>query len=163
MSSDLHGLRIGELLALSRSVLAELRRRGVVRTANAPTGDYAEWLAARATGGHLEPNSRRSWDLVTKDGDRVQVKARVTSDIAKRGERQLSSFRSWDFDAALIVLFDEQLKVRRATWITVAEVEAAARDDPYVSASRVIASDSFMERGTDWTARLREAARRQDD
>jgi hypothetical protein len=163
MSSDLHRLGIGELLALSRSVLAELRRRGVVRTANAPTGDYAEWLAARAAGGRLEPNSRRSWDLVTSDGDRVQVKARVTSDIAKRGERQLSSFRSWDFDAALIVLFDEHLKVRRAAWITVAEVEAAARDDPYVSASRVIASDSFMERGADWTEPLRKAARHQDD
>lgn len=163
MSSDLPRLRIGELLGLSRSVLAELRRRGVVRTANAPTGDYAEWLAARATDGQLEPNSRRSWDLVTKDGDRIQVKARVTSNIAKRGERQLSSFRSWDFEAALIILFDEQLKVRRAAWITVAEVEAAARDDPYVSASRVIASDSFMERGTDWTELLREAARRQDE
>ena len=55
MSSDLRGLRIGELLALSRSVLAELRRRGVIRTSNAPTGDYAEWLAAQATGGQLEP------------------------------------------------------------------------------------------------------------
>jgi hypothetical protein len=75
----------------------------------------------------------------------------------------LSFLEHWDFDAALIVMFDERLEVRRAAWLTAAEVEAAARDDPYVSASRVIASDSFMERGTDWTERLREAARHQDD
>ncbi|HEY6549655.1 MAG TPA: hypothetical protein VIY71_00470 [Solirubrobacterales bacterium] len=135
----------------------------MVRTANAPAGDYAEWLVARATDGQLEPNSRRSWDLVTKDGDRMQVKARVTSDITKRGERQLSSFRSWDFDAALIVLFDDQLKVRRAAWFTVTEIESAARADPYVNALRVIATDSFMKRGADWTERLRETASRQDD
>ncbi len=163
MTSELNRLRIGDLLVLSRSVLEELRRRGVVRTFNAPTGDYAEWLAARATDGQRAPNSRRSWDLVTKDGDRAQVKARVTSEIAKKGQRQLSPFRSWDFDAALIVLFNEQLEVRRAAWIPVDEVKGAARADTYVSASRVIATDSFMERGTDWTGRLRKTASSQDD
>jgi hypothetical protein len=39
---------IGELLALSRRILAELRERGVIRTGNAPAGDYAELLAFRA-------------------------------------------------------------------------------------------------------------------
>jgi hypothetical protein len=56
---------IGELLALSRQVLVELRQRDVIRTTNAPTGDYAEWLVWRVVKGALEPNSKRSWDLVT--------------------------------------------------------------------------------------------------
>lgn len=38
---DLGDLGIGELLALSRRILAELRHRGVIRSGNAPAGDYA--------------------------------------------------------------------------------------------------------------------------
>ena len=33
------------LLELYRDTLRELRDRGVIRTANAPAGDYAEYLA----------------------------------------------------------------------------------------------------------------------
>ncbi len=54
---------IGELLALSRAIVAELRRRGVIRTGNAPAGDYAELLVQRATGGELAPDSQQSWDV----------------------------------------------------------------------------------------------------
>jgi hypothetical protein len=32
----------------------------------------------------------------------------------KRGERQLSTFRSWDFDAAVIVLFGDDCVVWKA-------------------------------------------------
>jgi hypothetical protein len=155
-------LSIGELLSLSRGVLGELRARGVIRTANAPTGDYAEWLAARATKVRLDPSSKRSWDLVSEAGERVQVKARVVTEISRPGQRQLSPFRSWAFDAALIVLFDERLTVRRAAWLAVEEVRAAARADPHVNAARVIATDALLARGTDWTERLREAALHQD-
>ncbi len=57
---DLAEMTIGELLSLSRAILAELRRRGVIRTGNAPAGDYAELLVQRATGGEFAPNSQRS-------------------------------------------------------------------------------------------------------
>ena len=56
MSLDLREMSIGALLGLSRGVLAELHRREVIRTTNAPAGDYAEWLAQRATKGELAPN-----------------------------------------------------------------------------------------------------------
>lgn len=49
-----------ELLAGYASRLAELRRRGVLRTNNPPAGDYAEWLVQRALGGNLAPISRRN-------------------------------------------------------------------------------------------------------
>jgi hypothetical protein len=98
-------LSVGELLALSCGILAELRRRGVIRSGNAPAGDYAELLVQRATEGTLAPSSQKSWDLETSTGERLQVKARVVTDPSIRGERQLSFFRSWDFDAAVIVLF----------------------------------------------------------
>lgn len=67
---NLGDLGIGELLALSRRILAELRRRCVIRSGNAPAGDYAELLVQRATSGELAPNSQKSWDAVARDGER---------------------------------------------------------------------------------------------
>jgi hypothetical protein len=40
-----------DLFGAYRSILAELRRRGVVRTGNAPTGDFAETLVKVAVNG----------------------------------------------------------------------------------------------------------------
>ena len=68
----------GELLTLSRRILAELRHRDVIRTGNAPAGDYAELLVRVATDGELAPNSQKSWDVRTPQGERLQVKARAS-------------------------------------------------------------------------------------
>jgi hypothetical protein len=82
------------LLSSYASILAELRQRGVVRSANAPAGDYAEWLCSRALGGTLVDNfSVKSHDLVLADARRVQVKARVTSEPPKANSKPLLSAR----------------------------------------------------------------------
>jgi hypothetical protein len=47
---DLGDLGIGELLALSRRILAELRRRGVIRSGNAPAGDDVSSLMTQHRG-----------------------------------------------------------------------------------------------------------------
>jgi hypothetical protein len=151
---DLSTRTIGELLAWSRAILRELRRRGVVRSGNAPAGDYAELLVQRATNGELAPNSQPSWDVLTSDGERLQVKARLVTDPEARGERQLSAFRSWDFDASLIVLFDDDFRVWRAARIPVDELRADARFVEHVRGYRIFATDSFLDRGEDWTRRL---------
>ena len=62
-------LRVAELLALSRAILAELRRRGVIPTGNAPAGDYAELLVHCAASGELAPNSPGGLDAA--DGERA--------------------------------------------------------------------------------------------
>lgn len=154
---DLTRLTVGELLALSRSILAELRRRGVIRTGNAPAGDYAELLVQRSTGGELAPNSQRSWDVMTPEQERLQVKARVVTNPRARGERQLSVFRTWDFDAVVIVLFDDSFEVWRATRLPAATVREHAREAQHVRGYRLIASDELLDSGEDWTARLRSA------
>lgn len=154
---DLGDLGIGELLALSRRILAELRRRGVIRSGNAPAGDYAELLVQRATSGELAPNSQKSWDVVARDGERLQVKARVVTDPRVRGERQLSVFRSWDFDAAVVVLFDDEFRVWRAARLPVETLQAAERFVQHVSGYRVLATDELLAAGDDWTERLRAA------
>lgn len=153
---------ISDLLGIYRQVLEELREREVIRSANAPTGDYAEWLVQRGLGGKLQPSSNKSADLILRK-KKIQVKARIVSDPEKPGERQLSSFRSWDFDDAVIVLFDRRYDVRRATRIKVTELEAASREDKWVSGRRVIANDGLLDRGRDITEKLREAAAGQDD
>jgi hypothetical protein len=65
-----------------------LRDRGVIRSGNAPAGDYAELLVQRATAGELAPDSQRSWDVLTPEGERLQVKARVVTSPTRIGERQ---------------------------------------------------------------------------
>ncbi len=60
-----------ELLAQYAATLVELRRRGVLRTNNAPLGDYAEWLLHRALGGALaNSTSAKSYDLKMAGGYR---------------------------------------------------------------------------------------------
>jgi hypothetical protein len=155
-----HG--ISDLLGIYGQVLEELREREVIRSANAPTGDYAEWLVQRALGGDLQPNSNKSADLIVRK-KRIQIKARTLGDPEKSGDRQLSSFRSWDFDDAIIVFFDRRYDIRRATQIKVAELEAASQEDKWVSGRRVIARDALLDRGRDITEKLRKAAAEQDD
>ena len=154
--------RISDLLGIYGQVLEELREREVIRSANAPTGDYAEWLVQRALGGKLQPSSNKSADLIVRK-KKIQIKARVLSDPEKPGERQLSSFRSWDFDDAVIVLFNRRYDVHQATRIKVGELEAASREDKWVSGRRVIANDGLLDRGRDIPEKLREAAAKQDD
>jgi hypothetical protein len=153
---------ISDLFAIYGQVLEELRDREVIRSANAPTGDYAEWLAQRALGGKLQPNSNKSADLIVRK-TRVQIKARVLSNPERPGERQLSSFRSWDFDEALIILFNRDYTVHRAARIKTPTLKTAAKEDKWVSGHRVIARDTLLDRGRDLTEKLREAAARQDD
>jgi hypothetical protein len=157
-SEALADLSVGELLALSRRILAELRRRGIIRSGNAPAGHYAELLVQRATGGELAPGSQKSWDVQTADGERLQVKTRVVTNPGAAGERQLSVFRSWDFDAAVIVLFDDEFRVWRAAYLPTALLQEQSRFVEHVRGFRVMATDALMDQGEDWAERLRAAA-----
>lgn len=151
-------LSVGELLALSRGILAELRKREVIRSGNAPAGDYAELLVQRATNGELAPNSQRSWDVRTPEGERLQVKARVVTAPTRAGERQLSVIRSWDFDALVIVLFDDEFRVWRATRLAADVLEQQSRFIEQVRGFRIMAKDALLDQGEDWTERLRAAS-----
>ena len=114
---------VRELLQAYAAILRRLRSLGVVRTANAPASDYAEFLVWRHVGGTLEPNSTKGWDIRTPDGQRIQVKCRVISDPQNRGQYQLSPFRSFTIDAAAIVLFAADYSIWRAALLPGAVVE----------------------------------------
>jgi hypothetical protein len=145
----LRGARERELLVAHESILAELRRREVVRTNDAPVGQWAEWLAREVLRGTLEPNSKKGFDLLTPEGRKVQVKARLVRDEKKRSERLLSVFRSFDFDDCLVLLFDQQYEVRKAVLLSAKEVEAHARMSKHVNGHLLFATDAVLQLGRD--------------
>jgi hypothetical protein len=148
-----------QLLALSRACLRELQRRGIVRSGNAPAGDYAEFLVRQATGGELATASQKSWDVLTPEGVRLQVKTRVVTNPRNNGERQLSTFRSWDFDAAIIVLFNDEFRVWRVARVPKVVLQEVAYNAPHVRGSTVYANDGLLSRPEveDWTERIQRA------
>ena len=109
---------VRELLGLHVSIMEELRRRGVVRSANNPTGDLAEHLFCRAFGWTQAPNSSKGFDATDGDGTRYQIKGRRLH--PKNPSRQLSAIRDLDgFDQLAAVLFDEHYGVLRAALLPV--------------------------------------------
>jgi hypothetical protein len=157
---DLSTFSDSGLFSLYRAILAELKSRGVIRTENAPVGDYAEYLVATALGGKLAPNSEKSWDVLAKDGEKLQVKARVVSDPPEPGQLQLSPFRSFDFDSAVIVLLAAtDYSVSRASKLPRGMVEAAASYREHVNGRILFARKEIMDHAnaTDLTATLRAA------
>ena len=143
-----------DLLSTYESILAELARRGVIRTNDSPVGQYAEWLAARVLDGTLEANSVKSHDLVCDEFGRVQVKSRVVRGNSKRAETQLSPFRSFEFDHALILLFDARYAVASATIMAADLIRLAGRQSSHVNGSIVRATPALLLSGVDVTARF---------
>ena len=124
VAPDLTAASASEIFTLYGAMLRELRARDVIRTNNAPAGDYAEWLVAGALHGTLAPNSEKSFDVGDTEFGRVQVKVRVVSSPAQSGQLQTSPFRSSDFDhAAFVLLSDVDYTVFRAFLLPVEAVQ----------------------------------------
>lgn len=148
-----------ELFRMYRAVLRELTRRRIVRTMNAPAGDYAECLVAALVKGELADNAEKSWDIKTADGERPQVKCRVVQE-GKRGQRQLSPFRTWDFDRAVVVLFDQDYSVFRCVALPRDVMKEVATYRKHVNGYVVRATDGLLNHpdAEDLTERLRSVA-----
>jgi len=158
-TDDLGAASVPELLGRYAAILAELRDRGVVRTRNAPLGDYAEYLAEKVYRGTLEPNSVKSYDLIDADGRRIQVKARTVGPDTGAGA-VFSVFRSFDFDIAVLITFDSATyALREAREVPVAELETAGRHSAHVN-GRLIRITAGLRLGVDVTVRFRAVASR---
>jgi len=115
---NLNELQTQELLKLQAAAIEELRSRGIVRTANNPVGDYAEWLVSKALGLQLVGNSAAGYDAVSPSGVKVQIKGRRVT--AKNPSRQLSAVRNLDnhdFDELVAVIFNEAFEIVEAVSI----------------------------------------------
>jgi hypothetical protein len=120
-------LTVGEILHVYTSLLGELRRRGLVRTNNAPIGDLAEFACAAYYEGELAPNSEKSYDLLAADGRRVQVKVRNVREDTHTSAT-FSSIRSTDFDVCVFILANPSTHVIEAAYEwTADEIRAHGR------------------------------------
>lgn len=156
---DLSGASVPELLRQYAAILAELRDRGVVRTRNAPLGDYAEHLATKVYGGTLVANSVKSYDLLAADDRRVQVKARTVGPDT-RASAVFSAFRSFDFDIAVLITFDSATyALRQAREVPAADLETAGRHSAHIN-GRLIKITTGLRLGVDVTSRFRATASR---
>jgi hypothetical protein len=132
-----------DLLRIQAEAVEQLRLRGVVRTGNAPLGDYAEHLFASAFGWQLTGNSAAGHDAVDGAGLRFQIKARrLTNDSP--GERQLSILRALPdrhFDYLASALFRRDFGVHRAALIPYEKVAERARHIRHVNGWRFMLED----------------------
>lgn len=150
---DLGKASIPDLLGRYAAILQELRDRGVVRTRNAPLGDYAEYLAAQVYGGELAANSVKSYDLLAADGRRVQVKARTVGSDTEAGA-VFSAFRSFDFDVAVLITFESSTyAVRWAREVAASDIEPASRYSSHIN-GRLLTITAAARLGVDVTARF---------
>ena len=109
-------LSVSNLLSLHISTMDELRARDVLRSANNPTGDSAEYYFCKSFGWHEENNSAKGFDATGADGIRYQIKGRR---IHRRNKsRQLSAIRDLaGFDILAAVLFNDNFKIFKAALI----------------------------------------------
>lgn len=112
---DLSLVAVGDLLIQYDDILAELKKRKVIRTKNAPLGDLAEKCAAYVYRGFLEKNAHATFDLTTPDGKHIQVKSRRLSDTNALA-RRFSGMRSLEFDWCLFLLVEGERVVRACEW-----------------------------------------------
>jgi len=150
-----------ELLMMHGQIIDELREREVVRTGNAPLGDYAELLFATAFGWSLEGNSSSGHDATDSAGVRYQVKGRRIT--ARNPSRQLSAIRrlpDYTFDFLAGALFDEAYLVTRAVLIPHAVVAARAKRVEHTNSWRFMLDDGVWQAdgARDVTADLARAA-----
>ena len=107
-----------ELLALHAKITDELRERGVIRSANNPTGDLAEYLFCKAFGWDRSGPSHPSADATGNDGTLYQIKARRMTQ--RNTSRQLGALRGLPdggFHVLAGVLFAPDYLVQRAAMI----------------------------------------------
>jgi hypothetical protein len=143
---DLSGFLPRQLLSLQSSALDELRRRNIVRTNNAPAGDYAELLFAMAFGWSLAGNSASGHDALDSDNRRYQIKCRRLA--RNNASRQLSALRKLEetpFDFLAAVLFGTEFEVLKAVIIPHSVVLAQSTFTSHVNAHRFLLRDDVWD------------------
>ncbi|WP_292696390.1 hypothetical protein [Mesorhizobium sp.] len=152
---------VTDLLILHSQIMDELRDREIVRTGNAPLGDYAELLFATAFGWSLESNSSSGHDATDAAGIRYQIKSRRIT--RRNASRQLSAIRRLPdntFDVLAAVLFNESYRVTKAILIPHEVIVRRAKRVEHTNSWRFLLDDRvWAEEGArDVTAAIISAA-----
>ena len=135
-------LSLSQIFALYTQINEELREREVVRSANNPTGELAEYLFVTGYGWDIAENSQKGYDA-TKEGVRFQIKARRVH--ARNSSRQLGAIRDFDgFDVLAAVIFDNDYQIERAALIPSGIVKKHSKYVAHTNSCRFIFRDSIF-------------------
>jgi hypothetical protein len=130
------------LLRLHYRVLDELKARGIIRSANAPIGEFAELLFCEAFGWtRAEKNSNAGFDAIDQEGQRIQIKARRIVGLASRQLGSLRNLQRRPFDRLAAVLFSKDLEIIRAAIIPFDVVRAASVYAAHTNSFRFMLED----------------------
>ena len=135
-----------ELLRQYTAIIDELKNRGIVRTNNAPLGDFTEWLISKMMGLQLAPNSKSGYDAISGAGVRFQIKSRQITPDSK--SRQLSAIRKYDkkdFDYLIAVIFNENFDIVEAYLVPYEIVGKYGRYQRHTQALNLIMSGAILE------------------
>jgi hypothetical protein len=115
---DISQLNPLQLLALHAQIAAELRKRGITRSFNNPTGDLAEFLFCRAFGWRQAGNANPNIDAIGSDEMKYQIKGRrITPGNPSRQLGALRNLEGAHFDYLAAVLFSAEYGIFRAAII----------------------------------------------
>ena len=126
-------------------ILVELRRRGICRSENIPTGDLAEHLACKALELTIAAKSAKGFDALDSAGARYQIKGRRITPW--NPSTQLSAVRdlpSGPFDFLIAVLFDQEFRLTAAYRFTFAACHQAARFVDRTNSYTLFANNSLI-------------------
>ena len=141
---DLKRASVSHLLEMHTSIMDELRHRGVLRSANNPTGDLAEHLFCTAFGWEQAPNAEKGFDASDVNSVRYQIKGRRLHKHNK--SRQLSAIRDPNgFDVLAAVLFDDNYRVTRAALIPQKVVKQRSTYLHYTNSHKFILRDNVWD------------------
>ena len=140
-------MTVGELLTSHVQIGDALRSKKVLRSANTPTGDFAEYLFCTAFNWSQAPNSKAGYDAHGEDGRRYQIKGRRLGRHTTPS-RQLSAIRDLDdrpFDILAAVLFGHYYNVLKAALIPFSVVKRNARHQRHVNGHILDLQDDVWE------------------
>ena len=146
-----------QLLGAYCTLMAELKGRGVVRSANNPIADYSETLVSRVLGLSLEPQSRAGYDALGADGTCYQIKGRRLT--AHNTSTQLGAIRNLaqrPFDMLAAVVYAQDLSVLYGALVPIEVVAELGRYSAHSNSHVFMFRRTVLEdaRVTDITAAL---------
>ena len=156
---DLKNLPLGRLLGLHAGIMEELRRRGIARNENNPTGNLAGFLFCAAFSWQQAPNSEKGFSA--SDGRRVRYQIKGRRLHGRNKSRQLSAMRDLDgFNTLAAVLFDEEYRVLRAALIPNIVVRERCKFVQHTNSHKFMLTDDVWDdaRVKDATGELRAVA-----
>ena len=131
MSYDPGLLPTTQILADMAAIERVLRARDVIRTNNL-IGDIAESVVHAHYGGTRGSLNQAGWDVLTQDGERLQV--RGMRQTATNRRTRLGVIRGSNYDALVVVVLDEDYRVAEVLRLERETVEELFMHNDYVNA-----------------------------